>query len=96
MGHTREYRFHPWCISPPDQLCRPDQVIQIRCEEVDWRASWKWALPVFDLEVDAARRAQSGSSRRRGVESDAVMDVRDRKEQYLRRLLVSVGIMQVC
>jgi hypothetical protein len=52
-------------------------------------------LPVFDLEVDAARRAQSGSSRQRGMESDAVIDVRERKEQYLRRLLVSVSIMQV-
>lgn len=53
-------------------------------------------MPVFDLEIDAARRAQSGRSRdRRREDSDAVIDVRERKEQYLRRLLVSVAIMQV-
>ena len=51
---------------------------------------------MFDLEVDAARRAESGSStQQRRVEPDAVRDVWERKEQYLRRLLVSVSVTHV-
>ncbi|KAJ9110310.1 hypothetical protein QFC19_001713 [Naganishia cerealis] len=69
--------------------------ILIRCEEVDWRTSWKWALPVFDLEVDAARRmVATGSGQGYNVEEPyEVLDIWRRKETYLRRLLVSVALM---
>lgn len=51
---------------------------------------------MFDLEIDAARRAESGSStQQRRVGPDAVRDVWERKEQYLRRLLVSVSVTHV-
>lgn len=72
------------------------KVTQIRCEEVDWKTSWKWALPVFDLEIDAARRTEAGSSTQsRGREPEEVTDIWQRKEKYLRRLLVSVSLIHV-
>ncbi|KAJ9098184.1 hypothetical protein QFC21_004513 [Naganishia friedmannii] len=67
----------------------------IRCEEVNWRTSWKWALPVFNLEIEAVRRAAAGGSAQgyNAEEPYEVLDIWRKKETYLRRLLVSVKLV---
>lgn len=95
MGNTRESTLAALNSRVMVLIAFPGEV-QIRCEEVDWKTSWKWALPVFDLEIYAARRAEAGSSTQgRRSESEEVVDVWARKEKYLRRLLVSVSLIHV-
>lgn len=80
---------------------------QMRCPEIDFRSTWKWALPVLDLvessqdlptlTSDNDRENDSGSS---GSGPSRLRLIKDglkgsAKETYLKRMLVAAHQWQV-
>ena len=84
--------------------------VQVRCPEIDFRSTWKWALPVLDLvesdkdypEFNDTQAASSSSSSARPMNKDAARlhEIRDgmdhrAKEAYLKRMLAVAHQWQV-
>lgn len=85
-------------------LC-PCVLVQVRCPEIDFRSTWKWALPVLDLiesDRDYPELDQTNASSSSSLTGDAArlneirngMDHRA-KEAYLKRMLAVAHQWQV-
>lgn len=86
----------------------PFLYVQVRCPEIDFRSTWKWALPVLDL-IDSDRdypelyqtQASSSSSSQPLMRDTALLnEIRNgmdhrAKEAYLKRMLAVAHQWQV-
>jgi hypothetical protein len=78
---------------------------QVRCPEIDFRSTWKWALPVLDLidsdrnyfELDQTHASSSSSLTGDAARLDEIRNGMDHraKEAYLKRMLAVAHQWQV-
>jgi hypothetical protein len=83
----------------------PFLYVQVRCPEIDFRSTWKWALPVLDLidsdrnyfELDQTHASSSSSLTGDAARLNEIRNGMDHraKEAYLKRMLAVAHQWQV-